>query len=153
MSWHLRAETEVDAPPAVVWSVLLDVDAYPAWNPTLRVWGDPAEGERLWAMLVDRHLPPAPFRPLVTELDPERVLRWRTSFPFDTVTATHTFRVDPADGSGTRFVQTERFDGALVDPVLERLSTTVRDTFERMNAALARRAATLSDSPGDHEWR
>lgn len=153
MSWHLRAETGIDAPPATVWSVLVDVDAYPAWNPTLRVWGEPATGERLWAMLVDRNLPPAPFRPRVTALDPGRELRWRTRFPLGAVTATHTFRVEPADGAGSRFVQTEHFEGVLADPVLDRLSTTVRRSFERMNHALAERAATLSDSPGDYEWR
>ncbi len=153
MSWHLRAETGVDAPPQTAWSVLVDVDAYPAWNPTLRVWGDLAEGERPWAMLVDRDLPPAVFRPRVTHLDPGREVRWRTRFPLGAVTATHTFRVDPANGAGARFVQAERFDGVLADPLLERLSTAVRRSFERMNAALAERAATLSDSPGDYEWR
>lgn len=144
MSWYIRAGTEVAASPATAWSVLVDFAAYPAWNPTLRVRGEPGEGERLWAVLVDRDLPPAPFRPTVVALEPGRELRWRTRLPLGTVTAEHAFRVEPRE-DGTRFVQTERFEGPLVDPALDRLAPAVRRTFERMNEALAARAATLAD--------
>jgi len=144
VSWNLRAETTVEAPPAVVWDVLVDVASYPEWNPVLRVRGEIAEGERLWALLLDRDLPPAPFRPVVTRVDPGRELRWRTEFPLGTVTAEHTFRVEPAP-EGARFVQSEQFEGSLVDPVLRRLSDTVRRSFDRMNEAMAVRAPRLAD--------
>jgi len=148
VTWHLRAETTVEAPPSVVWGVLVDVESYPEWNPVLRVWGDPVEGERLWALLLDRDLPPTPFRPTVTHFDPGHELRWRTEFPLGTVTAEHSFRVEPAP-EGSRFVQSERFEGSLVDPVLRRLSDSVRRTFHRMNAAVAVRAPRLADSRDD----
>ena len=145
MTWHLRAETTVGAPPSVVWSVLVDVESYPEWNPVLRVRGDLAEGERLWALLIDRDLPPTPFRPAVTRVDPGRELRWRTTFPLGTVTAEHSFRMEPAP-EGTRFVQSEWFEGSLVDPVLRRLSGSVRRVFDRMNEAMAVRAPHLADA-------
>lgn len=150
MSWHLRAETAVAAPPAVVWRVLTEFDAYPEWNPTLRVRGDPFEGERLWALLIDRELPPAPFRPEVLRVDPGRELRWRTELPLGAVVADHTFRVEPTP-SGSRFVQTERFEGPAADPLLRRLAGAVRRTFERMNDAVKERAERLASADSDHD--
>ncbi len=156
MTWHLRAETTVDAPRSVVWAVLTDVEAYATWNPSLRVRGSLAVGDRPWALLVDRGLPTVPFRPEVRRNDPERELRWRTELPFGAVTADHTFRIESAAADdGVRFVQAERFAGPAADPVLRRLARPIRRTFERMNAALSARAETLAatDDAGDRRGR
>lgn len=152
MSWHLRAETAIEAPPSTVWVVLTDFGSYSEWNPTLRVRGEPMEGERLWALLLDRELPPAAFRPTITHLDPGRELRWRTTLPLGAVTAEHTFRVEPTP-EGTRLVQTERFDGPAADPLLRRLAGAIRRTFERMNDAVKLRAERLADAESDDSGR
>jgi hypothetical protein len=66
-------------------------------------------------------------------------LRWlgRLLFPgvFD---GEHSLRIEPLDGGGSRFVQSERFSGLLVGLAKGTLAKTEAG-FENMNAALKAR--------------
>jgi hypothetical protein len=143
VTWELRSETPVAAPPERVWRALVGFEAYPEWNPVLRVRGRAREGRHLWATLRPEvgglTGPPVPFRPRVLVVDPDRELRWRTELGVPTAFAgEHAFLLEP-DGEGTLLVQTEHFEGPLAGPVLERAAPRIRATFERLGEALADR--------------
>ncbi|WP_276271928.1 SRPBCC domain-containing protein [Haloarcula litorea] len=139
---EISASVEVPAPPAVVWEVLTDTDAYPRWNTLLTVSGDLEAGETVAARLSVPGLPTVSFSPTITAVEPERELRWESSLlGFD---AEHVFRLEPTDDGGTRFVQTETVDGPLAGRVVGRLDRRLRRGFEQMNVGLRRRATELA---------
>jgi len=141
MAREIAAGIEIAASAAKVWSILVDLPAYAAWNPFI-VWakGDPVAGSRLSI----RAQPPGGaalrFRPLVLSAEPGRELRWRGQFIlpglFD---GEHAFRIEP-NAAGVRFVQTERFSGLLVGVTPASLFERIQQGFEAMNRALRQRA-------------
>jgi hypothetical protein len=137
---ELRTHIEIDAPPARVWAILTDFAAYPEWNPfILSVAGEPTVGTRLGARIEPPGGRAMTFKPTVTEVTPGRELRWlgRLLAPrvFD---GEHIFQLEPIGESRTRFVQAERFRGALVPLFGKTLERTERG-FTAMNEALKRR--------------
>lgn len=140
---ELSASIDVPAPPATVWEVLTDVEAYPRWNTLLRVDGDLTETGSVAARLSVPGLPTIPFHPTILTVVPEREVRWRTTLFGQT--AEHAFLLEPTEG-GTRFTQHERIDGPFATPLVSRLERRMRRGFEQMNAGLRRRAVELVEA-------
>jgi hypothetical protein len=137
----LRTEIEIDAPSERVWEVLTDFGAYPEWNPFIRaVEGEPVVGSRLKVRIEPPGARGMTFKPTVRAVEPARELRWlgRLLVPgvFD---GEHRLAVEPLDGGGSRFIQSERFSGLLVGPFAKTLAATERG-FVEMNKALKQRA-------------
>jgi hypothetical protein len=142
MSKQLRTQIDIHATPERVWQVLTDFDAYPQWNPFIvHASGRPAEGERLTVRMQPEGGRAMTFRPTVREVLPQRRLRWlgRLFLPgiFD---GEHSFTIEPLDGDRVRLVQEEQFRGVLVPLLARSLDRRTLPAFERMNAALKRRA-------------
>lgn len=140
---EVREAIDVPAPPAVVWAVLTDTDAYPEWNTLLSIRGELAVGETVAVRLSTPGLPTVPFEPEITAVDPDRALRWRSRL-FG-VTAEHAFLLEPLADGGTRFVQTEQFSGPMAGPVVRRLERRIRRGFQQMNVGLRRQAIERRD--------
>lgn len=145
---QLHTEIHVDAPPAVVWDVMNDLAAYPQWNPfVVSAAGTLAVGERLTVRLQPPGGRAATFRPVVTAVEPGRAFEWlgHLGVPglFD---GRHRYDLQPERG-GTRFVQSEEFRGVLVPLMARSLDTGIRQGFEAMNRALARRAEAVVAGP------
>jgi hypothetical protein len=94
----LTADRVVAAPPAAVWALLVDLDAWPRWGPTIRRarLDEPHTelGLRATGTVQTSLLVAVPF--VVTEFDPGRHWAWKVAG----VPATH-HRVDPV-GDGAR---------------------------------------------------
>lgn len=144
---EVRNELQLDAPPDVVWAVLMDTARYAEWNPRLRrVDGTLAPGAVVTLHYVqDRPWMPARFVVDVDVCEPQRELRW--SGPKNAarglLRASHWFALEPHVG-GTRFVHGERFDGALAGALWPVLGATVAKNHADVNAALAARCAGRS---------
>ena len=141
MHHALRTSIDIDAPPRVVWDVLVDLDAYAEWNPFIvSSSGSVAVGERL----TNRMEPPGgrglTFKPVVTEVADQQVLEWlgRLGVPgiFD---GRHRFELSE-QGGRTRLEQSESFFGILVPFMRKSLDGQTLQGFEAMNAALKERA-------------
>jgi hypothetical protein len=139
---ELSTSVHVDAPPETVWRVLTHFDEYPEWNPFLRVVGRANAGAHLSVEVRPPGRRPATFRPTVTHVDHGTELRWLGHLGVPGVyDGEHRFRVAAEDG-GTRFTQSERFEGVLVG-VVNRwfgMGPATEAGFEAMNAALKERA-------------
>ena len=135
---EVAASIEIPAPPAVVWAVLTDLEAYPQWNTLLSVRGSLSEGETVAARLSIPGLPTIRIRPTVTAVEPERALRWQSTL-FG-VRAEHAFLLASTADGGTRFRQREQFTGPLATPVVNRLERRIRRGFEEMNLGVRRHA-------------
>jgi uncharacterized protein YndB with AHSA1/START domain len=91
----LTVDRVIAAPPQAAWDVLVDLDAWPQWGPTVRHAAlDPAFPQlSLHATGTVQSWLPVPLRFVVTEFDPGR--RW--SWAVAGVGAT-SHAVDPVDG-------------------------------------------------------
>ena len=109
---NFRQVVAILAPPERVWAVLLDVERWPKWTPTvtsakLLDAGPMTVGSR--AKLVQPKLAPAVWR--VTELDERKGLFvWVTSRPGIAVTASHLLERTP---KGTKVTDALRYSGLL----------------------------------------
>jgi len=116
--YSIQTSTDIDASPAEIWAVLTDYDAYPEWNPTQ----DGLDGATVVAS------------------EAHELLRWQTTTGvigiFD---GERTFTLEPIDGGGTRFTQSELFRGVVVPFVGASLKDETAPGFHAMNAALRER--------------
>ncbi len=145
---ELRHEVEIAAPPERVWSVLVDFDSYPDWNPFIRsIQGTCEPGARLTVRIEPPGARGMTFKPTVLRVEHARELAWlgRVLIPgvFD---GEHKFTIEQLDGARSRLVQSERFRGVLV-PVFAKTLTATGDGFEAMNHALKERAEAAQPSP------
>jgi len=144
MRHSLTTEIEIEAPPEVVWGVLIDLDSYEDWNPFIsESAGEVVVGERL----TNRMTPPdgkaVRFRPTVTEVDEAHTFEWfgRLGVPgvFD---GRHRFELAKT-ATGTRVVHSEQLNGILVRPMRRSLDSKTMAGFIAMNEALRDRAEAM----------
>jgi hypothetical protein len=154
MAKQLRTEIDIEATPERVWAVLTDLAAFPQWNPFMtRAEGNVRRGERLTIRMQPDRGRAMTFRPTVLEAEPNHRLRWlgRLLVPgvFD---GEHSFTIEPLGAGTVRLIQQEEFRGILVPLMARSLDRNTLPAFEKMNAALKRRAeerrsADLSGGP------
>lgn len=148
MQTTIETSIEIDAPAALVWSVLLDFDTYFDWNPfVLGIQGLAIPGERLHVSIRPPGSRSMTFKPRVLALAGGRELRWLGRFIlpglFD---GEHYFRLEPIGTTRVRFVHGEAFSGLLVGLAKDSLLEATREGFDEMNRALKRRTESLRAS-------
>lgn len=132
---------EIDAPPDVVWDVLLEFESYPEWNPFVRaIEGEPTEGEQLRVRIEPPGARGMTVNPEVIAVEENRRLVWLgrlvVPFAFD---GYHEFHLEPIDdGERTRLLHRETVRGALVPLLFDR--DALEAGFAAMNAAVKQRA-------------
>ncbi|MGI8606778.1 MAG: SRPBCC family protein [Gaiellaceae bacterium] len=137
---EIRDEIEIDGPPERVWSVLMDFDAYPEWNPFVkRISGRAEKGAKLDVRIVPPGKKGMRFKPTVIAAEPRREFAWlgKVLVPglFD---GEHHFELEDLGGGRTRFVQREVFKG-LLTPMLGGMLDNTHEGFRELNQALKRR--------------
>jgi hypothetical protein len=138
----LVSSIDIEAPAAMVWEILIDFAAFPTWNPFIvEAQGRVQVGERVSLRMQPVIGSAITLHPKVVELVEGRRLRWlgRLGLPglFD---ANHLFIVEPSAVAESRFIQRERFTGALVPFVRRSLDRGTLPAFQAMNAAIKDRA-------------
>ena len=143
----IRTERDIDAPPAAVWDVLTDVEAYPEWNPhVVATDGTLAAGERLrLTVRTDGRERTIPVR--VTAFDPPNRLEWVGRVGHRAVfEGRHAFELTPLNGDRTRLRNREQVSGALARFVVP---DGVESNYRGMNDALAGRVEAHEREKGD----
>lgn len=146
---EIESSILIEAPAERVWSILMDFDSYPEWNPFVsRITGQPSRGEQLNVRLTPPGGMSMTFKPEVVKVEPEREFRWLgkllTKGLFD---GEHIFELHPEGEERVRFVQREQFDGILVAPLLLMARKSTLRGFEAMNEALKHRAESSQQVP------
>jgi hypothetical protein len=141
--WRISTAVEIDAPPSRVWEVLVDLPAYPQWNPFIvQAEGNVAAGETLSLRMALPGRDPMTIEPRLLVVEPERELRWkgRLLIPglFD---GEHAFVLTPLENGRTRLDHFERFGGLLLPIARSMVYDATVESFHALNAALAKRAA------------
>jgi hypothetical protein len=142
---HINTRIDINAPIAMVWTVLTDFDNYPEWNPVeISMKGKPVEGSVLehTAQLPGRK--PVTFRPLITSARKGEHLAWKGKFwlpgLFDVL---HEFRLEELPDQRARVHQDEHFRGVLL-PLLGGAIHETEKAIQLTNQALKARAEALA---------
>ena len=128
---HLTNSVEIPASPSQVWSVLMEVERWPEWTPSvsrlvLRTPGPLEVGSR--ARIHQPKLLPASWR--VTELKPGREFTWVSSVPGIRVTARHLVE---SIAVGSRVTLSVNFEG-LFGRWLARRTGPLTERYLKMEA-------------------
>jgi hypothetical protein len=145
---EVRASQDIDASPAVVWSVLTDLDSFPVWNPFIRhAHGSTEVGGTVHVRVRPRFRIPLGFHAKVIARTADRELRWRGHVlsPW-LASGDHTFAIEPRPDGGVTFVQRETFGGVLPWLAKRLLAREAKRGFDAMNDALATRAEEQQQS-------
>jgi len=133
-----EAVTRIDASPADVWALLVDVGSWRDWDSGVdRVEGRVALGETLtiYATMIRSK----PFQVTVTEIRPREAMRWRAGLPFGTATIERTYSLDAQDDGGTVLTVREDHSGPLA-ALLDRRTPDLNPSFRQFCAGLKARA-------------
>jgi len=134
----LAAEVEIEAPEAIIWEALSDLESYGGWNPFLTsASGKVEEGARVELFIKPPRAKGTYINPRIVLVEEGKGFSWRNNmlFPglFDTE---HYFIIDPIDDDRCRFVQGEEVSGLLSIPILWLVGGATQRGMERMNEAL-----------------
>ena len=139
----------IQASPERVWSILLNFDRYPHWNPFIvAIAGEPVVGRQLQVQLQLPGRTPQTFSPTVRVIEPEREFRWLGHLGvrglFD---GEHYFRIAPRGPGEVRLIHGEVFRGLLVRPIMAFLHRATRRGFVSMNEAIKQLAEAQPTQP------
>ena len=139
---RVHTQIDIEAPVQKVWDLITDLDNYAAWNPFVVMGKGPLrEGEKITVRAEPKGTPGKTFRPVVTKLAPGREIRWLGHFLLPgLVDGEHIHILDPLGENRTRYIHDDVFSGWLLPVVWTRLDLVTRIGFEKMNAALKKRA-------------
>jgi uncharacterized protein YndB with AHSA1/START domain len=153
----VQSEILIEAPPRRVFEVLLDVDRYPQWNP-FTPWISVSSQEFEVGREFDLHCQMTPRQLLENEREVVLALdRHRLQLCMGTsrtrgrpgIRSFRWQRCFPADGGGTRFVNSERFEGPLAPLVYLLYGRKLARAFEVYGRALKRRAEGEGEGEGE----
>jgi hypothetical protein len=141
---HFAASTDIAAPADRVWTTLLDVAAWPAWDPALdRVEGRLDPGARVTIHVRDSS---RPFRLRVDERRPPHLLVLRGGMPLGLFTGTRHYRLEELGPDRTAFSMEESYAGPLAGPVT-RAIPDLQPSFDAFVAGLRRAAEGQPPTP------
>jgi hypothetical protein len=133
-----EAVTRIDASPADVWALLIDVSGWRDWDSGVdRVEGRVALGERLtvYATMIRSR----PFSVTVTELRPQETMRWRGGLPFGLAVIERAYALDAQDDTGTVLTVREEHTGPLAG-LLGRSTPDLNPSFRQFCAGIKAKA-------------
>jgi hypothetical protein len=141
MSKEVMTDIEIDVPAHTIWRELTNFTAYPSWNPFIQfIDGNLTQGGRRSVLVCPPNNKGMRFKPVVRELKENKKIVWlgRLMFPgvFD---GEHSFELISLAKNKTRFIQKEKFSGALVPMFWAKLENDIRQGFINMNKALKAR--------------
>jgi S-(hydroxymethyl)glutathione synthase len=148
MKKTLETDIKIDASPQTVWSVMDDLDRYPAWNELVPEFaGRTTVGEVLSGTIVLNEIPPFPLTPTLLRVVGARELRWITRRPDEIVTSgEHYFILKPTADGGTHLFHNETFESEAMEMIWPAIQASTLSAYLRMNEALKARAEALEQA-------
>lgn len=141
---HLETRIHIRATAQQIWTVLMDFERYPQWNPFIRqLQGFAEPGQTLRVEVLPVGGQPMMFKPKVLVVKKAHELRWLGIFLFKRLfDGEHYFRLEPVS-DGVIFIHGENFRGLLVPLFRRMLQRRTLPGFEAMNVALRHRVEVL----------
>ena len=137
---NLQTEIIINATPEKVWSILMDFDKYPQWNPFVKeITGSQKVGGQLKVTLRNGK-GTSVFTPTVVSNETTRLFEWLGSIPLGLFKGQHRFAIEKINDTHVKFIHSEQFSGLLAGLIMSQIGETTRNGFIAMNKALKERA-------------
>lgn len=138
----IKTAVDISTSAEIVWRVLTHFYAYPQWNPFIvSIYGSLAPGQRLTIRARYPGEEAKGFVAYVVKAIPASELRWRRRRLIEGIfDREQAFFIVPNGIKGVRFIQRERFSGALAPLMMPFITEKTHKAFDLMNLALKRTA-------------
>jgi len=135
MKKEIRTEVLIEASAEKVWSILVDFENYPDWNPFIKsIKGEVAVGKIIAARIEPPDAHGMTFKPKVLVFEKNKEFRWLGHlFIKGLFDGEHIFELIDNQNGTTTLVQSEKFGGILVPMFKKMLDTNTIDGFNKMN--------------------
>jgi uncharacterized protein YndB with AHSA1/START domain len=134
---------DINAPPEMVWAILVDGAKYSGWNPEIvEVDGRMDRGESITARVRIGSGAIRRIRMVVTAFDAPRRMEWTGGMPFGLFIGKRTFTVVPS-GAGTEFRLHLEMSGPLLPLILKSVGDR-QPEVDSFSAALKSHAESLN---------
>jgi len=132
-----QASAEIQAAPEVIWAILVDAPAYPAWDSGVQsVEGTISLGEKL--KVISEANPKRAFAVKVTDYEPARRMVWTGGMPLGLFKGVRRFTLSP-HGGATTFTMREEYTGPLL-ALIRRSIPDLGPSFTQFANGLKQRA-------------
>lgn len=137
---NIETEITINAKPDKVWNTLMKTDEYNKWNPFVRkLEGELKKNSQISVSLKQPNGKEMVFKPVITELTPQKELRWQGKlFISGVFDGEHYFKLEPIEGNKTKFIHGENFSGILI-PFMGGVLKSTEEGFKAMNEELKSR--------------
>jgi len=144
---EIHTEIEIKGTPEKVWSVLMEFEEFPNWNPMIRkARGEAVLGRKLEIFVQAEGARGMAFKPTVVKVDLNREFRWLGKVGIRGVfDGEHIFSIEPIDGDTVRFVHREQFGGLMTPLILPFIANDTVRGFNDMNSALKSRVEQMKN--------
>lgn len=138
---RIEARIGIQAPAAVIWDIVADLERWHEWNPTYpHASGTLRIGETLSTTLVLPGQPPQALKPKVLDWVPNEQLHWRLTLLGGAIRTTRYIEIEQVTEVGCIVDNGELFGGLLGPSLGKRMGRAVQRGFKAMNEALKDRA-------------
>lgn len=139
---EIRTEILIQTTAERVWKVLTDFSAYDEWNPyIMTITGELKVGARLYIKIHSPGGREKRIRPIISSVVPKKKLYWQGKLFFSKLfKGEHCFELEQLEPTLVRFKHYEKFRGALLPLVFQRIKFDTKRGFEEMNRAIKVRA-------------
>ena len=139
MSLKIEHRIGIPAPAEAVWSVLADLEGWPAWNPLYpAARGQLRIGSQLDLEVAFPGTASRAIRPVVADWVPNDQIHWRLRLFGGLLRSTRYLEIEALTETGCIFTNGEVFDGPLAF-AMGRMRRSLKDGFRAMGEALKQR--------------
>ena len=136
---EIKTEIEISAPPAKVWSILMDISRWKEWSPIIKdSTGSPSVGSELTIKMIGKKEgEEGPiYNPVITELNKPTLLSWRAHLVAGFIFTNFKILKLEETATGTRLTHIEAFEGLLAPIFCGQMEKGVPPMLNSMNKAL-----------------
>lgn len=141
----IATEISIEATPEEVWAILVDIEAWQQWNPTINASsGDAAVNAELSITMIGQEAGQdgPQYAPIITRLDEPRLFHWRAQMLAGFIFSNEKLIELEANETGTLMRHRETFRGMMaalmrgqmelgVPPILNALNVSLKELAER----------------------
>jgi len=136
---EIKTEIEISAPPSEVWKILMDIDRWQEWSPTINAsQGVASMGSKLSITMVgkEKDKDGPKYNPIITQLDEPKYFHWRAHMLAEFIfTNDKIFKLEKIS-SGTKLTHIETFKGLVTPMFRGQMEKGVPPMLNLMNQAL-----------------
>jgi hypothetical protein len=138
MATEIKTEILINATTDKVWSILIDFDEYPNWNPFIKsIKGNVKVGSKIIARIAPPDSKGMTFKPTILTSITKKELSWVGHLLFAGLfDGEHKFELIDNRNGTTTFRQSEKFKGILIPLFKKQLGNNTKKGFEEMNKKL-----------------